>query len=346
MTLVKGLRLPTGRTGEATAVSVSVPGRICLVGENADWMGGKVICAALKGRRVRVRVSPSSNHGSYARFGDPFGVRIELSSAREKPAVPEAVDYVQACLIALHKRSISVGPVEIEVQSNLPMAGGLASSGALCVALVAGLSRYASARLAATEIADLAFAVEHDELGINCGQMDQHAVALGGLLHLDCANSPPAATGLPVPPGLALVVAHGDKRSDFTSLGASLRARWQRHDAKLSAYFTIAQLLVEALKQELAGTINYERLAGLIDACDENQRCCFELNNVTLDDYIRAARQAGAVGTKSTGARQSGGTMFAFCNSSTAPVISQRLRALGAQAFTTSVDKRGIVFHD
>jgi galactokinase len=73
----------------------------------------------------------------------------------------------------------------IYVDSEVPVASGLASSAALHVSLAAMYSKILGLGLSRMELAELAYEAEHDVMGIPCGRLDQYAASYGGIIKLD-----------------------------------------------------------------------------------------------------------------------------------------------------------------
>lgn len=160
------------------SVTVWVPGRAALLGEHCDWAGGASLAVPL-----------------------PLGVTIEARPAERKLTVetvlegerlvgswPEsglvdraggALRFAPAALVALREIGVEPPPAHLDVRSDLPAGRGFSSSAAYCVAAVDALARLAGRRLPPEELAELAFHVEHDLLGVGCGRLDQLACALG-----------------------------------------------------------------------------------------------------------------------------------------------------------------------
>jgi len=73
----------------------------------------------------------------------------------------------------------------IYVDSEVPVASGLASSAALQVSLAAMYSKILGLGLSRMELAELAYEAERDVMGIPCGRLDQYAASYGGIVKLD-----------------------------------------------------------------------------------------------------------------------------------------------------------------
>lgn len=78
------------------------------------------------------------------------------------------------------------GGVEIVTSSEAPPGSGLGTSASLGVALIGALMKYAGRFPSRREIADTAFRLETEELGLLSGTQDQYAAAFGGVSCWEC----------------------------------------------------------------------------------------------------------------------------------------------------------------
>ena len=160
------------------SIDVFVPGRIALLGEHNDWAGGASLALPLP-LGVRVQAEP----GLY---------RLELHTTLEGQVLtgawaPEGeVDpaggplrMVPAAAAVLRDHGMGPPPARLWVSSTLPAGRGFSSSAALCGAVLDALARLAGHALPAVQLAELAYEVEHDRLGVACGRLDQLATLLG-----------------------------------------------------------------------------------------------------------------------------------------------------------------------
>lgn len=177
------------RHGRNPDVVVSAPGRVNLIGEHTDYSLLPVLPFAID-RRIHLAMGQHDG--------------LDVHSDRANKAT---LGYVQAAINAI---GISED-VAIEIVSDLPETGGLSSSSALTLGLIAGLANLGSRRLSVAETVDLAIGAER-RVGVESGGMDQTVIAharAGHVLRIDFR--PPSMTDIPIPEGLSMVAAYSGR---------------------------------------------------------------------------------------------------------------------------------------
>ena len=150
------------------------PGRVNLLGEHTDYNDGFVLPIAIAQRtRVAMRRSSGRQHALHAQ-GQGGTVRFGLDS----PPQEHFASYVFGCLRLVQDHGSDIPPLEIHVESDVPMGVGLSSSAALEVATLRCLRQLLGLPLDDVLIAQLAQRAEIEYAGVNCGIMDQMASSL------------------------------------------------------------------------------------------------------------------------------------------------------------------------
>lgn len=169
----------------AVALVVQYPGRACLLGEHCDWAGGSSLTVPLPiGIRLAVEDEPGGRDIRLrtAVHGELREQRFPLTGLVEPDA--GVLRFAPACAHALTEAGLTLRPATLWVHASLPPARGFSSSAAFTLAVLDGLARHAGHELPADRLAELAFHVEHDLLGVGCGRLDQLACVAGAPVYL------------------------------------------------------------------------------------------------------------------------------------------------------------------
>ncbi len=158
------------------------PGRVNLIGEHIDYNGGFVFPGAL-------------TVGIYAALSlrDDNKIRMRSKNVAGEVIYKKEDDwgnYPKGVVKALMDLGHEVPGMDIVLYSNIPDGAGLSSSAALEV-LMAYIILYLENKeqIDRVEVSKLCQKVENEFVGVNCGIMDQFAVAVGKKDHailLDC----------------------------------------------------------------------------------------------------------------------------------------------------------------
>ncbi len=163
------------------------PGRINLIGEHIDYNGGKVLPAAISlGTWVACSFNEDDNINLDAiNFEESYSGKIcDTKQGEEWFNYPMGVFHFMNLI-----KPVSKG-INMIFVGNLPTGSGLSSSASIEVLTTYTLSVLYNIPLSLKEIALLSKKVENEYIGVNCGIMDQYAVAHGKEKHsmlLDCA---------------------------------------------------------------------------------------------------------------------------------------------------------------
>jgi galactokinase len=160
-----------GAPPEATGAA---PGRVNLLGEHTDYNDGFVLPIAIAQRtRVAMRRSAQPGFSLHAQ-GQGGTVRFTLDA----PPAEHFATYVFGCLVLARSRGAAIPPLEIYVESDVPIGVGLSSSAALEVATLRCLRNLLGLAFDDVLIAQLAQRAEIEYAGVHCGIMDQMASSL------------------------------------------------------------------------------------------------------------------------------------------------------------------------
>ena len=162
------------------------PGRTEIAGNHTDHEGGNVIAAAVD-RYVQGLFAPSEL-GVMRVLSEGYGmVEVDVASldAREEERGTTAA-LVRGMAAQFAERGYEPAGFDAAIRSDVLGGSGLSSSAAFELELGQAMnSLWASGALPADELAMMAQRAEREWFGKPCGLMDQAAVALGGIQHMD-----------------------------------------------------------------------------------------------------------------------------------------------------------------
>lgn len=164
------------------------PGRVNLIGEHIDYNGGKVLpCAISQGTYLAV----SKNTDKLLRFHSlnfPETVALHLQSSYSKTGT-EWFNYPLGVIDLILQAGHTISGLDMLFFGDLPIGAGLSSSASVEVLMAFALNKLFSLAVSLPEMAEMSKEAENKFIGVNCGIMDQFAVAMGKQNHailLDC----------------------------------------------------------------------------------------------------------------------------------------------------------------
>jgi mevalonate kinase len=181
----------------------------------------------------------------------------------------------------------------------------MGSGAAISVALARALSRHQEASLPDGQISDLAFEVEKLHHGTPSG-IDNTVITYEKGVYYTQAGGPEP---FQMRGGLALAIGDTGVPSPTREAVGQVREAWERDPAIYEGIFDQIASIVRAAR----GALLEDRIADLGDLMDRNQSLLERLHvsNAPLRSLISAARDAGAIGAKLSGAGL-GGIMIAL----------------------------------
>lgn len=261
----------------------------------------------------------------------------------------EAIDEVQHELIreALRKTGVARG-VEITTMGDIPSAGsGLGSSSTVVVGALHALYAYLGDSVTAEQLAREACEIEVDILGKPIGLQDQYIAAYGGLRFLEFRTD-----GRVVGERLQIDARLKRRLNEnlllfFTGVTRQAQSILSEQQRNISG----RRAVLRAMRQ-LAHTARVELCAGNLDALgcllhegwELKKQLAGGISNSSLDAMYEAARQAGAVGGKITGAG-GGGFLLLYCPREKQECVRHALDGLQELPFQFEPDGSKVIFN-
>ena len=205
---------------------VQAPGRVNLIGEHTDYNDGFVLpCAidfqTLVAARARSDAVVRVAAADFGHAVDEFRVDAPIAP---NPRLPWA-NYVRGVFEVFRQRGLPLQGAQIAIAGEVPQGAGLSSSAALEVAVATALRTLNGWHdLSDTDVALAAQQAENSFVGCQCGIMDQLISARGQAQHallIDCRSL--AATPVPLPEGVAVMIVHSNVQRGLVDSAYNLR---------------------------------------------------------------------------------------------------------------------------
>ncbi len=322
------------------------PGRVNLIGEHTDYNGGHVFpCALTIGTYAAAAKNPDKKLRFYSMNFEKLGVIETSLENMVKVAEHDWANYPKGVLKVLMDAGYPVtSGMDILYFGNIPNSSGLSSSASIEV-----LTAYVARELFGfaidfIEIAKLGQKAENEFIGVNCGIMDQFAIAMGKKDHaifLDTADLSYEYAPISLPDAKIVIACSNKKRGLGDSKYNERRSECEAALAKLQTVKDVPSLgaLTEAEFEELKSVIadpvkekrakhavyENQRTIKAVEALKKNDIALFGQLMIQSDDSLRedyevtgkeldtlvaaSLKQDGVIGSRMTGAGFGGCTV-------------------------------------
>jgi len=292
----------------------------------------KYCTATLRPRRDARLSLHSADLRLTAKYGHLRAVRLDGN-----------LDLVKAAVKALKPRT----GADVSVQSDAPPGSGLGASSTLVVALLAALREWLNRPLTDYELAELAYRIERQDLGIAGGRQDQYAATFGGFNFIEFHRDATVVNPLRIRDDVALELEY---RMLLCYVG---RTRFSGHiiERQTAAYQSGREATVRALDglkaitQEMKNALlvgKIEVFGDLLHTAWQHKRDLEEhISTPEVDELYEKARKAGALGGKMPGAG-GGGYFFFVCGARGKEKVAEVARKWGAELVPVSFCPSGV----
>jgi mevalonate kinase len=300
-------------------VTATAPGKVILVGEHAVVYGRPAIAAPVWQVVATATITLAAPGAGCTIIASDLGQVLRLAEAGDDE--PLAV----VARLAFGRLGVSSDPDwRIELRSEIPIASGMGSGAALSTALVRAIFAQLGAPVTPAVVSELVYESERFYHGTPSG-IDNTVVAYGQPIWFVKGQPPEPFT--PAAP-ILLAIADTGIRSPTVLTVSAVRQRWlhdrHRYERWFDAISGVAHAARRALEQGDAPALgalfneNQALLKTIGVSCD------------AIDRLVAAARAAGALGAKLSGAG-GGGNIIALVDSTSAPTVQGALLAAGAR---------------
>jgi mevalonate kinase len=313
-------------------VTASAPGKAILFGEHAVVYGKPAIAMALS-KRAQVKVSGRSDEKIDVKIRD-LGIRGIINLKNDNIISDSHKKGIFKYVLSSVKKVHCGSGLNICIDVNVPIGGGLGSSAAVTVALIAAVSKYNNKDLEKKEIARLAHEVEL-EVQNSASTLDTTISTYGGLIYLE--KGAKEVISLEVNHDIPVIIAYTDSRGNTAELIETVKIRRNSYPEIIDTIMdSIESVTVEAKEAILQN--DKKRIGELMDI-NHGFLDALGVNTLELSNMVYTARDAGAWGSKITGAG-GGGSIISFCPEGTEKVIKALKKS--ENAFKADISKEGV----
>ena len=302
------------------AFTATAPGKIILFGEHAVVYGRPAIAAPVGQVKARATVTADLR-------GEPGVVRIQAPDVGIE-AILNELSPDQPLSAAVHG-VLSELKIDrplactVRVTSTIPLAAGMGSGAAVSVAILRAFSAFLGHPLPDERVSALAYEVEKIHHGTPSG-IDNTVITYAVPVYY--VRGKPIQN-LHVPQPFSIVIGNTGVASPTAAAVGEVRQAWKAKKEHYEALFESAGAIVDSARQMIeAGAV--ETLGPLMDA-NHGILSKIGVSSPELDRLVAAARRAGALGAKLSGAGR-GGAMIALAPPNKAQAIAQALQDAGA----------------
>ncbi len=271
----------------------------------------------------------------------------------EKPAdlvYDGELDLVKAALRVLCPRGDGGGSTDslkLFLHSDAPAGTGLGTSSTMTVALVGAFRHYLREPWTSYDVAELAYRIERDELGMRGGRQDMYAAAFGGFNFMEFSRDRTVVNPLKVPGEVANELAYrlllcytGTGHYSNDIIERQQRRYVEKRGDTVSALDATKQLAV-AMKNELLRG-NLDEMGRLLDeGWRFKKQFADGITNERIDKFYAQARAAGALGGKLVGAG-GGGYLLLFCDFARRASVAKAIQNAGGRVEDFALEPDGL----
>ena len=324
-------------------VLASAPAKIILFGEHSVVYGKPAIAAAIdmrtyvraefnKNGRIRIEARDIKTPGLTVSFSED---QIYFETDYGKAA--EVLSYVREAINLVMEEADRQKGVTVSITSQIPVGAGLGSSAAVAVATIGAVSKLLGLELSGEEIARLGHRVELLVQGASSG-IDPTISAIGGFLHYERGSF----EHLPFME-LPIVVGYTGSSGSTKELVAMVRETYEEMPDIIEPILLSMGKVVDKAREILISELDEDirfRLLGKLMNINHGLLDALGVSTKKLSELVYAAKTAGALGAKITGAG-GGGCMYALAPGKQNEVATA-IKIAGGVPMITRISREGL----
>jgi D-glycero-alpha-D-manno-heptose-7-phosphate kinase len=273
-----------------------------------------------------------------------FGISVNYN-VEEDLVYDGKLDLVKAAIKKLGGQD-SRG-FDLFLHSDAPPGTGLGSSSTVMVALVGLLKEFKNMPLTDYEAANLAYIIEREELGIKGGLQDQYAATFGGFNFIEFLGDRVIVNPLKISQDVINELEHnlllcytGGTRLSAKIIDDQVGRYERGEEETLQGMCQLKEIATEMKNALLRRRLN-EFGELLHHAWQNKKKLSTKITGPEIEEMYEAARKAGALGGKITGAG-GGGYILLYCQFEKKHRVAKRLKEMGGTIADFAFDPYGL----
>jgi mevalonate kinase len=302
------------------AFSASAPGKVILFGEHAVVYGRPAIAVPVSQVRAKaiVNAEPKDPPGMVRIIAPNIGLETTLSNLPEDHPLAFTIRQASAAL-----QLTRIPACSIRITSTIPIAGGMGSGAAVSVAILRAFSASLGHPLTDQQISELVFETEQIYHGTPSG-IDNSVITYAKPVYFVKGKS---LDILSVRRPFTLVIADTGIKSPTSLAVGDVRQAWEQDPQQYEQLFDSVGTITDSGRK----AIEAGKIKAIGPLMNENHALLQKMgvSSPELDALVSAARGAGALGAKLSGAGR-GGNMIALVVTEASKAVATALMNAGA----------------
>ncbi len=301
-------------------ITASAPGKIILVGEHAVVYHRPAIAIPIRKVRATASVTELLDSGNQDILIEAVDLKKTYWLSQASSQDPMGL-IIRLAFDALGQSTKS--SMHVSVKSSIPIAAGLGSGASVSVAIARAVGEYFQRPFDNQQLSNMAYEVEKLHHGTPSG-IDNTVIAFDRPVYF--VKSVPPET-LPIGGSFQLVVADSGINSPTATAVERVRIGWKSDQQNFDDLFD--QIKTLTIRSKEAIETGNPLALGLSMNANHELLNAIGVGLPALDRLVEAARSAGALGAKLSGAGL-GGNCIALVDEASAEKVEMAMRKAGA----------------
>jgi len=320
-------------------INASAPSKIILVGEHFVVEGEPAIAAAIN-LRAKVKLEPRTDEFiKLYSTNTHYSMKLSIDNFEILDGSIDAIKFlepIRALIIEIAKNYSLDKGFNLIINSQIPIAVGLGSSASILVACSASILKFLLGEVNKDLI--IKFASKAEEVAhARPSGIDPTITTYGGILIYRRIEG---FLRLNVPKPFKIIIGVSSLTRSTGEMVKKVRNLKNKYPEIFDPlYHAAGHLAIEAARAIEKGDLN---ILGELMNINHGLLSSIGVSNLELERLVYAARSAGALGAKITGAG-GGGSIIALPSEDNVLQIAKAIEKVGGKAIIANISKRGVI---